>query len=80
VDQVNRYHENPAINAGISCRFFPGADGYLISDGGSSQYRYRVRPPSFINLTVSRRHVPHTMADVMVVPGSIDIVMGEVDR
>ncbi len=34
---------------------------YLISDGGPNPYRYRVRPPSFINLTDSRRHVsrPH---------------------
>jgi NADH-quinone oxidoreductase subunit D len=54
---------------------------YLISDGGMNPYRYRVRPPSFINLTVLEDMcLGHTVADVMVILGSIDIVMGEVDR
>ena len=54
---------------------------YLVSDGGPNPYRYRVRPPSFINLTVLEDLcLGHTVADVMVILGSIDIVMGEVDR
>jgi len=54
---------------------------YLISDGGPNPYRYRVRPPSFINLTVLEDMcLGHTVADVMVILGSVDIVMGEVDR
>src|SRR3954453_6555324 len=54
---------------------------YLISDGTPNPYRYRVRPPSFINLTVLEDMcLGHTVADVMVILGSIDIVMGEVDR
>jgi NADH-quinone oxidoreductase subunit D len=54
---------------------------YLISDGTGNPYRYRVRPPSFINLTVLEDLcLGHTVADVMVILGSIDIVMGEVDR
>jgi NADH-quinone oxidoreductase subunit D len=54
---------------------------YLISDGGPNPYRYRVRPPSFVNLTVLEDMcLGHTVADVMVILGSIDIVMGEVDR
>jgi len=54
---------------------------YLISDAGPNPYRYRVRPPSFINLTVLEDLcLNHTVADVMVILGSIDIVMGEVDR
>ncbi|MBV9008098.1 MAG: NADH-quinone oxidoreductase subunit D [Verrucomicrobia bacterium] len=54
---------------------------YLISDGTGNPYRYRVRPPSFINLTVLEDMcLGHTVADVMVILGSIDIVMGEVDR
>jgi NADH-quinone oxidoreductase subunit D len=54
---------------------------YLISDGTPNPYRYRVRPPSFINLTVLEDLcLGHTVADVMVILGSIDIVMGEVDR
>src|SRR5947207_9013927 len=54
---------------------------YLISDGGPNPYRYRVRPPSFINLTVLEDLcLGHTVADVMVILGSVDIVMGVVDR
>ena len=54
---------------------------YLISDGGPNPYRYRVRPPSFINLTILEDMcLGHVVADVMVILGSIDIVMGEVDR
>jgi NADH-quinone oxidoreductase subunit D len=54
---------------------------YLISDGTGNPYRYRVRPPSFINLTVLEELcLGHTVADVMVILGSVDIVMGEVDR
>src|SRR6185295_13377603 len=48
---------------------------YLISDGTGNPYRYRVRPPSFINLTVLEDMcLGHTVADVMVILGSIDIV------
>ena len=54
---------------------------YLISDGGPNPYRYRVRPPSFINLTILEDIcLGHVVADVMVILGSVDIVMGEVDR
>ena len=54
---------------------------YLISDGTASPYRYRVRGPSVVNLTVLEDMcLGHTVADVMVILGSIDIVMGEVDR
>ncbi len=54
---------------------------YLISDGGPNPYRYRVRPPSFINLTLLEDLcLGHTLADAVVILGSIDIVLGEVDR
>ena len=54
---------------------------YLVSDGSGNPYRYRVRPPSFINLTILEDMcLGHTVADVMVILGSIDIVLGEVDR
>jgi NADH-quinone oxidoreductase subunit D len=54
---------------------------YLISDGSSNPYRYRVRPPSLVNLTVLEDLcIGHNVADVVVILGSIDIVMGEVDR
>ena len=54
---------------------------YLISDGGPTPYRYRIRPPSLINLTVLEDLcLGHTIADVVIILGSIDIVLGEVDR
>jgi NADH-quinone oxidoreductase subunit D len=54
---------------------------YLISDGSGNPYRYRVRPPSFVNLTVIEDMcLGHTIADSVVILGSIDIVLGEVDR
>jgi len=54
---------------------------YLVSDGGPNPYRYRVRPPSLINLTLLEEMcLGHLVADVMVILGSIDIVLGEVDR
>ncbi|MBP8261542.1 MAG: NADH-quinone oxidoreductase subunit D [Verrucomicrobia bacterium] len=54
---------------------------YLISDGSASPYRYRVRPPSLINLTaLEEMCLGQKVADVVVILGSIDIVLGEVDR
>ncbi len=54
---------------------------YLISDGSPNPYRYRVRPPSLINLTVLEDMcLGHNVADVVIILGSVDIVLGEVDR
>jgi NADH-quinone oxidoreductase subunit D len=54
---------------------------YLISDGGPNPYRYRVRPPSLINLTVLEdMSLGQNVADVVLIFGSVDIVLGEVDR
>jgi NADH-quinone oxidoreductase subunit D len=54
---------------------------YLVSDGSARPYRYKVRAPSFINLTpLGDMCRGHKVADVVVILGSIDIVMGEVDR
>ena len=55
---------------------------FIVSDGKSTNpYRFRVRPPSFCNLQGLRRLVRgHLVADVVALIGSIDIVLGEVDR
>ena len=54
---------------------------YLISDGSPNPYRYRVRPPSFINLTILEDMcLGQTVADAVIILGSVDIVLGEVDR
>ncbi len=54
---------------------------YLMSDGTTNPYRYRVRPPSLINLTVLEDMcLGRNVADVVIILGSVDIVLGEVDR
>ena len=55
---------------------------FIVSDGKSNvPYRLRVRPPSFCNLQALPRLVAgHLVADVVALIGSIDIVLGEVDR
>jgi NADH-quinone oxidoreductase subunit D len=54
---------------------------YLVSDGSVRPYRYKVRAPSFINLTpLGDMCRGHKVADVVVILGSIDIVLGETDR
>ena len=54
---------------------------YLVSDGTDNPYRYHVRAPSFINLTGLREmSLGEKMADLVAILGSIDIVLGEVDR
>jgi len=54
---------------------------YVVSDGGPNPYRARVRPPSFINLqALETMCVGRMVADTVACIGSIDIVLGEVDR
>ncbi len=54
---------------------------YVVSDGEAHPYRYHVRATSFINLTpLEHMCRGHLVADVMGILGSIDIVLGEVDR
>jgi len=54
---------------------------YISSDGSNKPHRVRVRPPSFINLASLPRLVEGRLfADVVCAIGSVDIVLGEVDR
>ena len=54
---------------------------YLVSDGTPNPYRYRVRPPSLVHLTILEDLcLGHYVADAVIILGSIDIVLGEVDR
>ena len=54
---------------------------YIVSDGTTQPYRVRIRPPSFVNLQAFDRMVRgHLVADVVAIIGTIDIVLGEVDR
>ena len=54
---------------------------FVLADGSGTAYRYHVRSPSFINLTaLEQMCLGHTIADVVGILGSVDIVLGEVDR
>lgn len=54
---------------------------FIVSDGSTQPYRLRVRPPSFVNLQALEMMVQGQMvADVVAVIGTLDIVLGEVDR
>jgi NADH-quinone oxidoreductase subunit D len=54
---------------------------YMVSDGGVAPYRCKVRAPSFLNLTPLKEMITGwKMGDLITILGSIDIVLGEVDR
>ncbi len=72
----------PAGEAFAGIEATKGNNGYyLISDGGTSSYRTRIRAPSFPHLQmiplISRGH---TIADLLAILGSIDYVLADVDR
>ncbi len=63
--------ENPRGEYGI----------YLVSKRGEKPYRLKIRSPSYCNLmALKEMTVGHYVADAVVILGSIDIVLGEVDR
>lgn len=54
---------------------------YIISDGTVNPFRVKVRAPSFVNLAVMDELCRgHMVADVIAILGSVDIVLGEIDR
>jgi NADH-quinone oxidoreductase subunit D len=54
---------------------------YMVSDGTAKPVRWRIRPPSFVNLAAIPKMVEgHLLSDVIAINASIDIVMGEIDR
>jgi NADH-quinone oxidoreductase subunit D len=54
---------------------------YVVSDGSNHPFRVRIRPPSFLNLSALPKMIEGSLiADVISVIGSIDIVLGEIDR
>lgn len=54
---------------------------YIVSDGTNKPYRLRIRPPSFINISILPELLKnHYVADVIAIVGSLDPLMGEVDR
>jgi NADH-quinone oxidoreductase subunit D len=54
---------------------------FIVSDGSNKPYRVRVRPPCFVNLGALPKMIEgRLIADVVATIGSIDIVLGEIDR
>ncbi len=54
---------------------------YVVSDGSATPYRLKARSPAFVNLSVTPEICRgYMIADVVAIAGSIDIVLGEVDR
>jgi NADH-quinone oxidoreductase subunit D len=54
---------------------------YIVSDGGNKPYRMRVRPPSFVNLQAIEQMSKGAMiSDLVAVIGTLDVVLGEIDR
>jgi NADH dehydrogenase I D subunit len=54
---------------------------YIVSDGSGRPYRIKIRSPSYVHVSaLSKMAVGHMMADVIACIGTIDIVLGEVDR
>jgi NADH-quinone oxidoreductase subunit D len=83
IGKVPRLIKPPAGETYHAIEAPKGELGYFIaSDGKSlSPYRFRVRPPSFCNLQALRQLVRgHLVADVVAIIGTLDIVLGEVDR
>ncbi len=54
---------------------------YLISDGSPKPYRMKVRPASFVNLQALPQMVEGSLiADAVAIIGTLDVVLGEIDR
>lgn len=69
--EVFVHTENPRGDLGV----------YLVSDGTDKPYRVKVRPPSFCNLMSLKPMMRNAyVADAVMILGSLDIVLGEVDR
>jgi|TARA_Y100000031_G_scaffold136787_1_gene161175 NADH-quinone oxidoreductase subunit D len=69
--EVYTRSENPRGELGV----------YLVSDGTDKPYRVKVRPPSYCNLSAIKHMLSGVwLADSVVTLGSLDIVLGEVDR
>jgi len=77
-----RWSSPPLGEAYVSIEAPKGELGYfIVSDNSTQPYRLRVRPPSFVNLQALDRMVRGGLvADVVAIIGTLDIVLGEVDR
>jgi len=82
IAKVPKVIKPPAGEAYVSIESPKGELGYyIVSDGSTQPYRLRVRPPSLINLQALDRMARGCLvADIVAIIGTLDIVLGEVDR
>ena len=75
-------HDRAAHEPYVAVESPKGEKGYyMVSDGTAKPVRWRIRPPSFVNLSAIPKMVEgHLLSDVIAINASIDIVMGEIDR
>ena len=80
--KVPKVLKPPTGEAYVSIEAPKGVLGYyIVSDGSNQPYRGGVRPPSFMNLqSLETMAKGALVADVVAIIGTIDIVLGEVDR
>ena len=80
--EVKKLIKPPAGEAYVRTENPKGEVGYyVVSDGSAVPWRVRIRAPSFCNLSITEKVVPGLMlADVVAWIGSLDIVLGDVDR
>jgi NADH-quinone oxidoreductase subunit D len=90
-DMESMIHHFKLIMEGVKITpgdcYFPveGSKGelgmYVVSDGGAKPVRWRIRPPSFVNLSVIPKLAEgHLISDLIMINASLDIVLGEIDR
>jgi NADH-quinone oxidoreductase subunit D len=90
-DMESMIHHFKLIMEGVKAPagdcYFPveGSKGelgmYVVSDGGAKPVRWRIRPPSFVNLSVIPKLAEgHLVSDLIMINASLDIVLGEIDR
>jgi NADH-quinone oxidoreductase subunit D len=71
IGEVYQGVENPKGEVGF----------YIVSDGSAKPYRMKIRPASFVNLQALPKMVEGALiADVVAIIGTLDIVLGEIDR
>lgn len=80
--EVKKVIKPPAGEAYVRTENPKGEVGYyVVSEGSTVPWRVRIRSPSFCNLSITEKVVPGLMvADVVAWIGSLDIVLGDVDR